>query len=219
MSFQATTSQTVGPYFQIGLARFYIDDLTVPGILGERIEIEGRVFDGDGQPVPDGVIEIWQADAQGKYAHPESSQELESIQKNDPQKKEYAQAQGGQGTFRGFGRVPTNPDGSFRFKTIKPGRVPAPDGTLQAPHIAVSVFTRGLLRRLVTRLYFPDEPGNAEDFALNLVEAGRRPTLIGKKLSDSRLEWNLVLQGADETVFFETFVESYSTIGDQNPDP
>jgi protocatechuate 3,4-dioxygenase alpha subunit len=110
---------------------------------------------------------------------------------------------GGQGGFRGFGRVPTQPDGSFRFKTIKPGRVPAPDGTLQAPHIAVSVFTRGLLRRLVTRIYFPDEASNTEDFALKLVEAGRRHTLIAKKLRDGRLEWNVVLQGARETVFFD----------------
>ena len=203
MSLRATTSQTVGPFFQIGLARFYIDDLTGPGISGDVIEIEGRVLDGDGQPVPDGVIEIWQADAQGKYAHPEFCAEPEGIQKNDPQAKERAQTQRGQGAFRGFGRVPTRPDGSFEFKTIKPGRVPAPDGTLQAPHIAVSVFTRGLLRRLVTRIYFPDEPSNAEDFALKLVEAGRRHTLIAKTLRDGRLEWNVVLQGADETVFFD----------------
>jgi protocatechuate 3,4-dioxygenase alpha subunit len=203
MNFQATTSQTVGPYFQIGLARFYIDDLTGPGIPGETIEIEGHVFDGDGQPVPDGVIEIWQADVHGKYVHPESSEELESIQENDAQAKERAGAQGRQGAFRGFGRVPTRADGSFRCKTIKPGRVPAPDGTLQAPHIAVSVFMRGLLRRLVTRIYFPDEPSNTEDFALKLVQAGRRHTLIAKKLRDGRLEWNVVLQGAQETVFFD----------------
>jgi protocatechuate 3,4-dioxygenase, alpha subunit len=202
MSFQATTSQTVGPYFQVGLARFYVDDLTGPGVSGDVIEIEGRVFDGDGQPVPDGVIEIWQADAQGKYAHPEFSEELESIQKSDPQVKEHAQEQRGQVAFRGFGRVPTQPDGSFRFKTIKPGRVPAPDGTLQAPHIAVSVFTRGLLRRLVTRIYFPDEPSNGEDLVLKLVEAERRHTLIAKKLREGRLEWSVVLQGKDETVFF-----------------
>jgi protocatechuate 3,4-dioxygenase, alpha subunit len=202
MSFQATTSQTVGPYFQIGLARFYIGDLTGPGISGETIEIEGRVFDGDGQPVPDGVIEIWQADAQGKYAHPEFFEELESIQESATQLKEHPQERG-QAAFRGFGRMPTQPDGSFRFKTIKPGRVPAPDGTLQAPHIAVSVFTRGLLRRLVTRIYFPDEASNAEDFALKLVEAGRRHTLIAKKSRDRGLEWNVVLQGADETVFFD----------------
>jgi protocatechuate 3,4-dioxygenase alpha subunit len=204
MGLQATTSQTVGPFFQIGLARLYVDDLTGPGISGEVIEVEGRVFDGDGQPVPDGVIEIWQADAQGRYAHTEFLEELGSIQENDPRGKEHAQMQGGgQGGFRGFGRVPTQPDGSFRFKTIRPGRVPAPDGTLQAPHIAVSVFTRGLLRRLVTRIYFPDEPTNAEDFALKLVEVGRRHTLIAKKLRDGRLEWNVALQGADETVFFD----------------
>jgi protocatechuate 3,4-dioxygenase, alpha subunit len=203
MNFQATTSQTVGPYFEIGLARFYIDDLAVLGVSGEVIEIRGCVFDGDGQPVPDGVIEIWQADAQGQYAHPEFREELGSIQKNDRQLKEHIQGQRGRGAFWGFGRVPMQADGSFRFKTIKPGRVAAPDGTLQAPHIAVSVFTRGLLRRLVTRIYFPGEPSNAEDFALKLVEAGRRHTLIAKKLRDNKLEWNLVLQGMDETVFFD----------------
>jgi protocatechuate 3,4-dioxygenase alpha subunit len=203
MSFQATSSQTVGPFFQIGLARFYIDDLTGPGISGETIEIVGRVFDGDGQLVPDGVIEIWQADAQGKYAHPESSAELENIQKHDIPAKEHMEGQRGEGAFRGFGRVPTQSDGSFRFKTIKPGRVPAPDGTLQAPHIAVSVFTRGLMRRLVTRIYFPDEPSNTADFALKLVKVGRRHTLIAKKVRGSQLEWNVVLQGKDETVFFD----------------
>src|ERR1700686_2297022 len=98
---QATTSQTVGPFFQIGLARFYIDDLTGPGVSGEKIEIAGRVFDGDGQPVPDGVIEIWQADAQGQYAHPESSQELDSIQSTDPRANKGSQSRG-QGAFRGF---------------------------------------------------------------------------------------------------------------------
>jgi protocatechuate 3,4-dioxygenase, alpha subunit len=203
MTLQATTSQTVGPYFQIGLARFYVDDLTGPGVSGEVIEITGRVFDGEGQPVPDGVIEIWQADAEGQYAHPEFSQEFDNIQKSDPHATEDMRAQRGQGSFVGFGRVPTQADGSFRFKTIKPGRVAAPDGTLQAPHIAVSVFTRGLLRRLVTRMYFPDEPGNAQDFALKLVNAERRHTLIAKKVRDNRLEWNVVLQGMDETVFFD----------------
>jgi protocatechuate 3,4-dioxygenase, alpha subunit len=203
MRLRATTSQTVGPYFQIGLARLYVDDLTKAGVSGEAIEIIGRVFDGEGQPVPDGVIEIWQADAHGKYGCPECYEDLESVQTNDPHTTKHAQAHRGPVEFRGFGRVPAEADGSFRFKTIRPGRVPAPDGTLQAPHIAVSVFTRGLLRRLVTRIYFPDEPSNAEDFALKLVEAGRRHTLIAKKVRDSRLEWNVVLQGKDETVFFD----------------
>jgi protocatechuate 3,4-dioxygenase, alpha subunit len=203
VSLQATTSQTVGPYFQIGLSRFYIDALTGPGVSGEIVEIEGRVFDGDGEAVPDGVIEIWQADAEGKFAHSEYSTELGNIQSNGSEAKEHAEVYRGQDAFRGFGRVPTQADGSFRFRTIKPGRLPAPDGTLQAPHIAVSVFTRGLLRRLVTRIYFPDEPSNAEDFALKLVEAERRHTLIAKKTGANRLEWNVVLQGTDETVFFD----------------
>ncbi len=202
MSLQATTSQTVGPYFQIGLARFYIDDLVGPGFCGEIVEIEGRVLDGDGEPVPDGVIEIWQADAQGKYPHSEYFKELKNIQSNGGEAQKHTEVSRGRDTFQGFGRVPTQADGSFRFRTIKPGRVPAPDGTLQAPHIAVSVFTRGLLRRLVTRIYFPDEPSNAEDFALKLVDVGRRDTLIAKKARHNRLEWNVVLQGRDETVFF-----------------
>ena len=188
MSMHATTSQTVGPFFKIGFSWLYRDNLAGPGVAGERVEIAGRILDGDGKPVPDGIVEIWQANAQGKYAHPD-----------DPQEKP---AESG---FSGYGRVPTDEEGRFRFTTIKPGRVPGPGGKLQAPHLAVSVFTRGLLRRLVTRVYFPDEPGNAEDFALNLVDPARRGTLIAKKIdgSDGRLEWNVVLQGTGETVFFE----------------
>ena len=166
----------------------YIDDLAGPGVAGERIVIAGRVLDADGQGVPDAVLELWQADAQGRYAHPDDQQEKRM-----------------QPGFQGFGRVPTTADGSFRFTTIKSGRVPGPDGKLQAPHIVVSVFMRGLLRRLVTRIYFPGEPANAADFALNLVEPGRRGTLIAKKSEQhaANLEWNVVLQGRDETVFFD----------------
>jgi protocatechuate 3,4-dioxygenase, alpha subunit len=194
MGLQATTSQTVGPYFQIGLARFYVDDLTAPGVPGERVEITGRVFDGEGQPVPDAVIEIWQADTNGKYAHPEDS--------GENKKPEQSQ----QAAFRGYGRVPTNNDGSFRLKTIKPGPVLAPDGTRQAPHINVSIFMRGLLRRLVTRIYFPDDQqAHSEDFALKLVDSARRETLIAKTSNKpgGLLEWNVVLQGPNETVFFD----------------
>ena len=188
MSFQATTSQTVGPYFQIGLGRLYVDDLAGPGVSGQRVEIEGRVIDGDGQNVPDAMIEIWQANAHGKYAHPDDKQEKPA----EP-------------GFQGYGRTPTGQDGSFRFKTIKPGRVLGPDDKLQAPHIVVSVFTRGLLRRLVTRIYFPDDEANSEDYALKLVEPSRRHTLIATKSTkrDGVLEWNVVLQGSDETVFFD----------------
>lgn len=188
MSVHATTSQTVGPFFKIGFSWLYRDNLAGPGVAGERVEIAGRILDGDGKPVPDGIVEIWQANAQGKYAHPDDAQEKP-----------------GEPGFSGYGRVPTDDDGRFRFTTIKPGRVPGPDGNLQAPHLAVSVFTRGLLRRLVTRIYFPDEPSNAEDFALNLVDPGRRGTLIAKRMTGTTgaLEWNVVLQGQGETVFFE----------------
>ena len=188
MSLQATTSQTVGPYFRIGMNWLYKDDPAGPGVPGERIVIAGRVLDADGQGVSDAVLELWQADAQGKYAHPEDKQEKSA-----------------QPGFQGFGRVPTTEDGSFRFTTIKPGAVPGPDGQLQAPHIVVSVFMRGLLRRLVTRIYFPGEPMNTADFALKLVEPGRRDTLIAKKSERhaGNLEWNVVLQGPDETVFFD----------------
>ena len=188
MSLHATTSQTVGPFFKIGFSWLYRDNLAGPGVAGERVEIAGRILDGDGKPVPDGIVEIWQANAQGKYAHPD-----------DPQEKPVEPG------FTGYGRVATDEEGRFRFTTIKPGRVPGPDGKLQAPHLAVSVFTRGLLRRLVTRIYFPDEPGNAEDFALGLVDPARRGTLIAKKMvgAAGSLEWNVVLQGQGETVFFE----------------
>jgi protocatechuate 3,4-dioxygenase alpha subunit len=188
MTLRATPSQTVGPFFDVGFDRLYLDDLVAPGVSGQRIEIEGRVLDADARSVPDAVIETWQANAHGKYAHPD-----------DPQDKP---AEPG---FRGFGRIPTQQNGTFRFKTIKPGRVPGPDGKLQAPHIVVSVFARGLMRRLVTRIYFPDDPANSEDYALSLVEPSRRHTLIGKRSTKGAwlLEWNVVLQGPDETVFFD----------------
>jgi protocatechuate 3,4-dioxygenase alpha subunit len=188
MSLQATTWQTVGPFFHIGLNRLYVRDLAGPGVSGQRVEIEGRVLDADGQGVPDAMIEIWQANAHGKYAHPDDQQDKPT----EPD-------------FRGYGRTPTEEDGSFRFKTIKPGRVPGPDGKLQAPHIVVSVFMRGLLRRLVTRIYFPDDEANSEDYVLSLVEPCRRHTLIAKKSAkrEGILEWNVVLQGSDEIVFFD----------------
>ena len=188
MSLQATTSQTVGPFFLIGLEWLFTDNLAGPGVSGERVEIEGRVLDADGQGVPDAMLELWQANAHGKYAHPEDTQ-AKSLEPG----------------FLGYGRVPTAEDGTFRFTTIKPGRVPGPHGKLQAPHIVVSVFMRGLLRRLITRIYFPDDATNCEDFALNLVESNRRGTLMARKSTkrDGLLEWNVVLQGPEETVFFD----------------
>lgn len=188
MSLQATTWQTVGPFFHIGLQWLFKDDLAGPGVAGERIVLVGRVLDADGQGVPDAMLELWQANAAGKYAHPEDTQE-KALDKG----------------FHGFGRVPTAEDGSFRFTTVKPGRVPGPADKLQAPHIVVSVFMRGLLKRLITRIYFPEEAANAEDYALNLVGPSRRATLVARKSGEREgvLEWNVVLQGPQETVFFD----------------
>jgi protocatechuate 3,4-dioxygenase alpha subunit len=187
MSLLTTASQTVGPYVRIGCELLSLEKMAPEGVAGERITLTGRLTDGDGKPVSDGVVEIWQANAQGKYAHPEDAQD-KSVD----------------ALFRGFGRSLTAADGGFRFATIKPGRVPGPDGALQAPHIAVTVFMRGMLRQLWTRVYFPDDPANADDPILRLVPAERRGTLIARAGgAKGALEWNIRLQGADETVFFE----------------
>lgn len=186
MSLFATGNQTVGPYLHIGLNWLVTRDIAGRGIKGERVTIQGRLIDGDGKGVNDGLIEIWQANAAGKYAHPE-----------DPQKKPLEKG------WRGFGRIPTDAKGGFRFRTVKPGRVPGPDGALQAPHLVVSVFMRGMLKHLATRIYFPGEPANAADPVLRSVPAGRRDTLIAKPIGNRALQWNVVLQGAGETVFFE----------------
>ena len=185
MSLRASTSQTIGPYLRIGLEWMVIEDLAPAGISGERVRIEGRVIDADGKPVNDAAVEIWQANSHGRYASPEDNQD-KPLERG----------------FRGYGRSLTDDAGAFRFRTIKPGRVPGPDGTLQAPHLVVTIFMRGLLKQLVTRMYFPDEPANAEDAVLKLVPAERRSTLVARK-RDAVLEWNIVLQGRNETVFFD----------------
>jgi protocatechuate 3,4-dioxygenase alpha subunit len=178
MSLHATTSQTVGPYLHIGLTWLITEKLAPAGVPGERISIEGRVLDGDGKPVNDALVEIWQADSRGNY--------------------------GGK-RFRGFGRSATDGNGVFRFQTIKPGRVPDPGGTMQAPHIGVNVFMRGQLKQLVSRIYFPGDPANGKDPVLALVPAERRKTLIATKApgKSGALRWNVILQGRDETVFFD----------------
>ena len=188
MSLQATTSQTVGPYLHIGLTWLITEDLAPVGAAGERISVSGRVLDGDGKPVNDALVEVWQANSNGKYAHPRDTQ-AKLVEKG----------------FRGFGRSATDDNGAFRFRTIKPGRVPGPAGRLQAPHIAVNVFMRGQLKQLVTRIYFPEDPANAEDAVLALVPAERRGTLIARKAAGKAgaLVWNVILQGRDETVFFD----------------
>lgn len=188
MSLYGTAQQTVGPYLHIGLTWLNTDRIAVAGVHGTRFTVQGRLLDGDHVGVNDGMIEIWQANAQGKYAHPE-----------DKQKKPLEPG------FKGFGRIPTNAKGAFRFSTIKPGSVPGPDGMSQAPHLVVSVFMRGQLKHLATRIYFPDEPTNAKDPILRLVPPARRGTLIAKKVAGRSgvLEWNVILQGKGETVFFD----------------
>ena len=185
MTLPVTPSQTVGPFLRIGLDWLNTADLTASDVAGERLTIEGRVLDADGAPVPDALLEFWQASPQGVYA-----QDAHCAQPD---------------TFRGFGRVPTDDEGVFRFSTLKPGRVPAPDGTLQAPHIVVMIFMRGLLRHLVSRIYFPDEAANADDMVMKLVPSERRRTLIARRAEtgEAMLTWNVVLQGVDETVFFD----------------
>lgn len=186
MSLRASTSQTIGPYLRIGLEWMVIEDVAPAGVAGERVRIEGRVVDADGKPVNDAAVEIWQANSHGRYASPE-----------DKQDKPLEPA------FRGYGRSLTDDAGAFRFRTIKPGRVPGPDGKLQAPHLVVTIFMRGLLKQLVTRMYFPDDAHNAADPVLNMVPAERRGTLVANKRGDGVLEWNIVLQGKNETVFFD----------------
>jgi protocatechuate 3,4-dioxygenase alpha subunit len=185
-----TSSQTVGPFFAPALLR---EDarrnvLTRPDTVGERIRIEGRVLDGDGVPVPDALIEIWQANAQGRYNHAadQGAAQLDS-------------------SFLGFGRSGTAEDGSYWFETVKPGLVPFDGEQLQAPHICVTVFSRGLLNHLVTRLYFEDEPGNALDPVLQCVPNDRRATLLARREARGTVvvyRFDIVLQGADETAFF-----------------
>ena len=202
-----TPSQTVGPFFAYGLAphnrcewrpeqgKDIYDwkdtvgaDLVTPDATGTRIRIEGRVLDGDVMPINDAMIEIWQADAQGRYAHARGD-------KSRPNAK-----------FTRFGRSATDKNGIYSFDTIKPGVVPGPDGKPQAPHIVVCIFSRGMLRQIYTRLYFSDEAANAADPILTLVPADRRGTLIAHKQPGSGqpvYRFDIRMQGDNETVFFD----------------
>jgi protocatechuate 3,4-dioxygenase alpha subunit len=189
-----TPSQTVGPYYAIALTPGDYDwtptvgdNLVTPDASGERIRIEGRVLDGDARPVSDAMIEIWQADAAGRYAHPA-----------DPHANPNA-------AFKGFGRAGTDESGSYRFETVKPGAVAGPNGP-QAPHIGVAVFARGMLRQCYTRLYFSDENANEADPVLALVPRERRATLIAQRQDGGMLaayRFDIRLQGEGETVFFD----------------
>jgi protocatechuate 3,4-dioxygenase, alpha subunit len=183
---QLTPSQTVGPYLSIGLIREHIGSSLVPDDDPRAIRIRGRVLDGNGDPVPDGMVEIWQANAAGRYASPADARGEVPLEEG----------------FQGFGRSGTVDDGRFEFVTVKPGKVPMPDGRLQAPHIVVGVFARGLLKRLVTRLYFPDEEeANAADPVLAGLDDGERATLIARS-EDGALRFDIQLQGDGQTTFF-----------------
>ena len=159
MSYSVTGSQTVGPFFHVGLSGLFRSDVGRgrPDQAEARLAVRGRVIDGDGAGVPDAMIEIWQRETGG------------------------------------FARVATDADGSFMFTTV------------QSPHVNVTVFMRGLLRQLYTRIYFPDDPANADDPILRLIDETRRRTLIARRVAGTTadLEWNIVLQGEDETVFFD----------------
>ena len=156
------------------------------GTPGVPVTVEGQVRDGRGAPVADALLEVWQANADGHCNHPEDPRVTEP----DP-------------VFDGFGRVQTNPDGTFVIRTIKPGAVPGPGGRGQAPHLVLGVFARGLQQRLVTRVYFGDEPDNGTDAVLAHVPESRRSTLVAAPGPPGRYRFDIVLQGPDETVFFD----------------
>lgn len=184
--FGLTPSQTIGPFFAYSLTpRAYggqelaTERIAPEGVAGERIRVEGTVYDGDGIVVGDAMIEIWQADSQGRF---------------------HADDNAG---FTGFGRAEASAEGNFFFETVKPGGLPGPGGMRQAPHLSVSVFARGILTRLATRIYFSDEPANAVDPVLSLVPEARRDTLIAKRRADGLYRFDIRLQGDGETVFFE----------------
>ncbi|SDF98028.1 protocatechuate 3,4-dioxygenase alpha subunit [Bradyrhizobium brasilense] len=190
-----TPSQTVGPYFKYGLTPngeyewndAFTSNLLTPDVSGERIRVEGKVYDGDGAVIPDCMLEIWQADAQGRFSDPQDARALPNS------------------SFKGFGRCGTDKNGAYAFDTIKPGVVPDADGKPQAPHILLAVFARGMLLHLYTRIYFDDEAGNAGDSTLALVPADRRATLIARRKAGAgnTYTFDVHLQGDNETVFFD----------------
>jgi protocatechuate 3,4-dioxygenase alpha subunit len=181
-----TPSQTIGPFLHIEVPYGGEEQLVEPNHQG-AIHLLGRITDGEGNAVDDALVEIWQANAAGRYAHPEDDRDDVPLEDG----------------FTGFGRCATDSEGRFEFVTVKPGPVPGPDDRRQAPHIDVSVFARGLLNRLVTRIYFPDEAeANAEDPVLALIEdEAERRTLIARQ-EDGALRFDIRLQGEGETTFF-----------------
>jgi protocatechuate 3,4-dioxygenase alpha subunit len=184
----ATPGQTVGPFFALGLDRPEWSDLTRRNPHGERITIEGRVLDGDGAAVPDALIELWQANAAGRYDHTDDTQADKKIDPN----------------FHGYGRVATDAEGKFKITTIKPGPVPGRGNALQAPHINVAFFARGLLRQLHTRIYFAGEAANASDPLLSAIDdEDARQSLIARRGEGGAYRFDIILQGAGETAFLD----------------
>src|SRR5215831_7212957 len=183
-----TASQTVGPFFSFSLTEKPLGQMRQPRSSGEPVRLVIRLLDGEGNPIPDGIIELWQADANGKYQHPEDKQ------RGAPDE-----------TFCGFGRMGTDQTGNCVFETIRPGRVPGLTETRQAPHINVIVLARGMLLPLFTRIYFAGESTDKDDAALLKVPEDRRSTLLAQSDTHQQGTWNfdIHLCGDRETVFFD----------------
>ncbi len=186
-----TASQTVGPYLAIGLTWPDGEQAVDPGTPG-AVRISGTLYDGEGVPIPDGMVETWQAHPSGRFHHPDDPRGVERAPDG----------------FRGFARSQTVEEGRWSVLTLVPGPVPGPDGTTQAPHVDVSVFARGMLDRCVTRVYFPEHAdvagpgGHAEDPVLRSVPQDRRHTLVAQQV-DGGYRFDIRLQGENETVFFD----------------
>jgi len=187
-------SQTVGPYFALGLLRegdkVFTNVLISGNTEGERIRIEGCVLDAEGRPIEDAMIEIWQANCHGRYNHPLDEQDKPL----DPD-------------FMGHGRASTDIKGNYRFETIKPGSVPGPDNSTQAPHINVIVFARGMLSHAFTRIYFEDEAANQDDPVLtSIADPAHRNTLVARREETEGViiyRFDIQFQGEHETAFFD----------------
>lgn len=187
MEYVPTPSQTAGPYLHIGLTNKHsVTQIASPTTQGERVFLKCRVLDVDGAPVNDAMLEIWQADGKGRYRGP-----------NDVSTQE--------ANFIGFGRAATDENGSCEFETITPGTVRGPGPSLQAPHLNVAVYARGILLQLYTRIYFAGDPANDVDPVLALVPSERRETLMAQPDPDRRGHWtfDIRLRGERETVFFD----------------
>jgi protocatechuate 3,4-dioxygenase alpha subunit len=186
MSDGPTPWQTVGPFFHFALP-FETGPLLVRDDHPDAVRLSGSVLDGEGRPIPDGLVEIWQAGPDGRFA-------------------EHTRIHEKPGDFRGFGRCSTDTSGGYEFVTLKPAGVPTADGRPQAPHIAMSVFSRGMIRRVTTRVYFEDEPeANAADPLLADVGADRAETMVARA-TDGGYRFDVRFQGSDETVFLDDLI-------------